>query len=318
MMDETGFEASSAHPVGLPPAPPPPTSKTPAERMEDMKKKLGSSGVESYLERHKTVKDLNDNEEEEEEEDPPKGSGKDHRGISNTTTVDYGNSVYKPPAGKPFEVRPSEMVMRASVFRQSESNERKIILMTIGIIMLMVAATLAATLTVVNSRSVHAVHQQNDPATSSSSIHSVLLMNNNNEVVSTEKVREVGSLAMLPKFDTLFLSSIESLIVPTIEGDAFVVKVAGIQKFNSTHMRVFGKDGSEVNFKDGDIKYISEKENKIYTVELNHGSGRRLSWGFLSLFFGSGSKKKCGNFFTDCDGLDTQAESVSGYNNYGM
>ena len=34
----------------LPPPPPPPTApKTPAEKMDEMKKKLGSHGVESYL-----------------------------------------------------------------------------------------------------------------------------------------------------------------------------------------------------------------------------------------------------------------------------
>ena len=62
-----------------PPAPPPPEPEpelTPAERLEKMKNNYGGTTVDSYLERHKTVRTFNELEEEEEEKEqlrPPSG-----------------------------------------------------------------------------------------------------------------------------------------------------------------------------------------------------------------------------------------------------
>ncbi|GMH81455.1 hypothetical protein TL16_g08935 [Triparma laevis f. inornata] len=200
------------------------------------------------------------------------------------STVDDENPIRRKSSAKPVEIhgiRDSEMVMRASTFKQSVSNERKLIIMSIGAVMLAMAATLTSTLTIINTRSVHAVDVQSDPATSSASVHSVMLMNNHQEPIATQPAQSESSLFLLPHHDAITLSNLESLVVPTAEGETFVVKVAGIQKYNSTHMRVFGEDDSTLSFAYGDVKYFS-KDKDTYTVDWgginNAKDGRRLSW----------------------------------------
>ncbi|GMH87096.1 hypothetical protein TrST_g9991 [Triparma strigata] len=200
------------------------------------------------------------------------------------STVDDENPIRKGSTKQPFEVhgiRDSEMVMRASTFKQSVSNERKLILMASGAVLLAIAATLTSTFTIIHSRTVHAVEVESDPATSTASVHSVMLMNDHQQPIATQPAQSESSLFLLPHHDAITLSNLESLVVPTAEGETFVVKVAGIQKYNSTHMRVFGEDESTLSFAYGDVKYVS-RDKDTYTVDWgginNAKDGRRLSW----------------------------------------
>ncbi|GMI03093.1 hypothetical protein TrVE_jg3420 [Triparma verrucosa] len=200
------------------------------------------------------------------------------------STVDDENPIRKDSTKQPFEVhgiRDSEMVMRASTFKQSVSNERKLILMASGAVLLAIAATLTSTFTIIHSRTVHAVEVESDPDTSTASVHSVMLMNDHQQPIATQPAQSESSLFLLPHHDAITLSNLESLVVPTAEGETFVVKVAGIQKYNSTHMRVFGEDESTLSFAYGDVKYVS-RDKDTYTVDWgginNAKDGRRLSW----------------------------------------
>ena len=96
------------------------------------------------------------------------------------SSVDDENPIRKGSTKQPFEVhgiRDSEMVMRASTFKQSVSNERKLIFMASGAVLLAIAAPLTSTFTIIHSRTVHAMEVESDPATSTASVHSVMLMN---------------------------------------------------------------------------------------------------------------------------------------------